>query len=46
MNIPVMAELLSPIDKAKNDLKTDMTHKQLKSFRAHRNLMYGSRPIE
>ena len=42
----VIAELLSPIDKAKNDLETDMTHGQLKSFRAHRNLMYWTGAIE
>ena len=27
--IPVMAELLSPVDETKNDLETDMTHEQL-----------------
>ena len=42
----VIVELLSPIDKAKNDLETDMTHGQLKSFRAHRNLMYWTGSIE
>ena len=44
--IPVMAKLLSPIDKAKNDLETDMTHKQSQSFRADCNLMYWAAPIE
>ncbi|XP_065652691.1 uncharacterized protein LOC136079961 [Hydra vulgaris] len=43
---PVKAELLSPIDKAKNDLETDMTNGQLKSFRVHRNLMYWAGTIE
>ena len=43
---PDIAELLSPIDKAKNDLETDMTHGQLKSFRAHCNLMYWTGAIE
>ena len=43
---PVIAELLSPIDKAKNHLETDMTHGQLKSLRVHRNLMYWTGAIE
>ena len=44
--IPVMAELLSPIDKAKNDFRNDATHEQLQSFRAYRNLIYWPGPIE
>ena len=44
--ITATAELLSPTNKAKNDLETDMTHEKLQSFRAHHDVMYRAGPIE